>query len=221
MELQQFFYENMLLEVFDHEKQLYGKSIVQEVNSDHIAIGVPMVKTGLLPLQEGETYTFRAVRDDALYEFQSRVLGTKVSGEVMLYLLSPPEKLKRKQRRRFFRLPCSLEIHYKVISSGDAGATEEGEPSQKAMAADLSGGGLLLVTNRELPPGAVLLLRLFLESKKEKKEIQLKGRVVRFSPFKIGRAVRHRYGIEFIELSERTRDEIIRFLFTTMRERLR
>lgn len=221
MDCQKLFYENMLLEVYDHQKQVYGKSIVQEVNRDNIAIGVPMKKKEKIALQEGEEYTFRAALEDALYYFQSRVLRTKFSGNVLLYLISWPQKVERRQRRNYFRLPCSLEAHYLVISESGPDSPAEAPEVETALVANLSGGGLLLVTGRALPLGTILLLRLFLQSKKEKKEILVKGKIVRGSPQKIGKkAVRYRYGVEFFDLSEKDRDQIIRYLFTIMRERL-
>jgi c-di-GMP-binding flagellar brake protein YcgR len=222
MDLKSIFYENMLLEVYDHQHQVYGKSIIQEVNRDNIAIGIPMKKKEQVVLQEGTVYSFRAVLDDALYYFSSKVLGTKLSGYVLLYLISWPQKVERRQRRNFFRAPCALDAQYLVVS-GCAGRLSPGESPepQRALVTNLSGGGLLLVTVKELPVGAILLLRLFLQSKEREKEILVKGRVLRVSPFKAGKVVRYRCGVEFLELKEQVREEIIRFIFTVLRERLR
>ena len=88
------FYENMLLEVYDHRKQVYGKSIIQEVNDDNLAIGIPMKKNEQVALQEGVTYSFRAVLDDGLYYFVGEVLGTKSSGMLCFILFPARNKCK-------------------------------------------------------------------------------------------------------------------------------
>jgi len=216
------FYENMLLEVYDHRKQVYGKSIIREVNDDNLAIGVPMKKNEQVALQEGATYNFRAVLDDGLYYFMSEVLGTESSGNVMLYIISRPQQVQRRQRRNYFRVPCALEARYLEISGdGSRSAPEEWLQAETALVINLSGGGLMLVTGRELPVGTVLLLRLSLQSKNEKKEVQVKGKILRVHPLKMGRARRYRYGVQFFDLNEKDRDKIIRYIFTILRERLR
>lgn len=79
----------------------------------------------------------------------------------------------------------------------------------------------MFVTDRELPVGTLLLLRLFLESKGENKEVLVKGKILRVQAFKMDRLQRYRYGVQFFDLTEKDRDEIISYLFTILRERLR
>lgn len=79
----------------------------------------------------------------------------------------------------------------------------------------------MFVTGRELPVGTVLFLRLSLQSKDENKEVLVKGKILRVHPLKMGRALRYRYGVQFFDLTEKDRDEIIRYIFTILRERLR
>ena len=216
------FYENMLLEVYDHRKQVYGKSIIREVNDDNLAIDIPMKKKEQVVLQEGVTYSFRAVLDDGLYYFAGEVLGTKSSGHVMLYIISRPQQVQRRQRRNYFRVPCVLNARYIEISGdGSQPASEEWLQAETALVTNLSGGGLMFVTGRELPVGTVLFLRLSLQSKDENKEVLVKGKILRVHPLKMGRALRYRYGVQFFDLTEKDRDEIIRYIFTILRERLR
>jgi c-di-GMP-binding flagellar brake protein YcgR len=217
------FYENMLLEVYDHRKQVYGKSIIREVNDDNLAIDIPMKKKEQVVLQEGVTYSFRAVLDDGLYYFAGEVLGTKYSGHVMLYIISRPQQVQRRQRRKYFRVPSiMLNARYLEISGdGSQPVPEEWRQAETALVINLSGGGLMFVTDRELPVGTLLLLRLFLESKGENKEVLVKGKILRVQAFKMDRLQRYRYGVQFFDLTEKDRDEIISYLFTILRERLR
>jgi c-di-GMP-binding flagellar brake protein YcgR len=215
--------ENMLLEVYDHYRQVYGKSIIQEVNRDCMAIGIPMKKKEMVALKEGVTYSFRVVLSDALYYFRSKVLGTRSNGHVILYLISWPQSVERRQRRDFFRISCALDARYLVISgygSQEKLSLEESQAPETALVTNLSGGGLMLVTDNELPVETFLLLCLFLKRKEEKKVVLVKGKILRVYPFKVGKVVRYRYGIEFLDLEEKVRDEIIRYIFTILRERL-
>ena len=95
------FRENMLLEVFIKSKNAYYKSIVQEVNEEDLAIGIPMKKRDLAILPEGESLVFRLNARDALYYFKSKVIGTKKSGQVLLYLISCPRRCKGSREGSF------------------------------------------------------------------------------------------------------------------------
>lgn len=93
---------------------------------------------------------------------------------------------------------------------------------RQGVASNLSGGGLLLVTRFNLQPGTPLALRFFLQSNGgEKKEILVQGRVTRTMFFKLGRLKRYRCGVKFWKISERVQDEIIRFIFSMLRQRIR
>ena len=243
------FRENKLLEVFVKSKNTYYKSIVQEVNEDNLAIGIPMKNREHAAFSEGESLVFRLNTHDAVYYFKSKVIRTKKSGQVLLYLISPPEEVQRLQRRQFFRFFCKIDVHYWLLpEAGDLAAdnTEKeqlragenlqqlflakaemlGEP-EKAETVNISGGGVLLVTDRVLSPGDKLLLKLFLaggrenKARRKNKEIMLKGAVSRAVAFKIGKLNRCRCGVKFLEINEKTRDEIISFIFAGLRGRMR
>ncbi len=105
------------------------------------------------------------------------------------------------------------------VSSLEKLAKQLGKPG-KAMIADLSGGGAQLVAPHWLPIGTVLLLALFLESKKKKKTLFVKGKVVWVGPYQPERTVHFRHAVEFIDAPERLREEIVGFIFILMRERM-
>ncbi len=258
MRIKDFFRENMLLEVYDPASGVYYKSLLQEVNAGGLAIGVPLKERKKLKLQQGTEYLFRVLLDDALYYFNSKVVGGKKSARVFLYLLNWPENIKRRQRRHFYRLDHTINVDYWVLANDlppkisnkkrevgrPGGATlkivspekwnvemdqeilalyrqVEAHQPAPAVATNLSGGGLMLVARRNLPPGTVLALRFFLQSsKKNKKMMLVKGRIVRLISSKAGEDRHYRYGVEFLEMSERTQDEIVRFIFFMLRHRL-
>lgn len=229
MQIRSFFRENMLLEVYDHESGVYYKSLIQEVNAANLAIGIPMKEGKQLLLQEKDSYFFRVFLEDALYSFQSEVQGRKKSGQVFLYLLSWPSKIERSQRRRFYRFAYTFDAHYWVLgqekefSGGEMSLlkqVESREPRQ-AVVTNLSGGGLAFVTEHSLSPGILLVLCFYLQNNlKVENKVLVKGRVVRAVPFKLGKERYYRYGVEFFDMSERTRDKIIRFIFSMFRQRL-
>ncbi|RJX26570.1 MAG: hypothetical protein C4554_05640 [Dethiobacter sp.] len=94
-----------------------------------------------------------------------------------------------------------------------------GDPGT-AMIADISGGGLQLVAPQWLPIGTILLVGIFLQSKKIKKTLFVKGKVIRVSPYQPERTVHFRPSVEYVDTPERIREEIVGFIFVLMRERM-
>ncbi|HHU76958.1 MAG TPA: hypothetical protein GXZ24_08730 [Firmicutes bacterium] len=226
------FRENGLIEVYDDTKEIYYKSIIQEVNRDNIAIGIPMGNRGQLYLYKGDICTFRILHKDAHYYFKSKILGRKRSGRILLYLIDWPEEVKRIQKRAYFRFPCSIEIFYWILPTSETANKQESKqspfekiieplgPPQKAIMADISGGGLQMVTNQKIPRGNVLALRIPMQSKNEKKTFELQGKIV-WASTQDKAAKIYRQAAEFINIREAQREEIIRFIFVLSRERIR
>lgn len=241
MKIKKLLKENLLLEVYDSNNGVYYKSLIQEVDDESIAIGIPMKDQKQLLLPEGSEWEFRAIVDDALYFFTSKILGKKIDDQIPLYLISWPERVKRQQRRNYYRLPCVQEIYFWILPPArdtevnwekkfDAAVRNNmnmdqleetlGEP-KNAVTSDLSGGGLSFVYPNFFSEGTVLAIKLFLQSKREEKDFLLKGKIVWTRKMEEGsRSVRYRYGVQFIDLSEKVREEIVRFVFTLSREKL-
>ena len=260
MQIKNLFRENMLLEVYDNASGVYFKSLLQGVDDDSLAIGIPMKDGKSLALRKGSVYLCRVPLEDALYYFRSEIDGERKGDRVPLYLLSWPDHVERRQRREYYRLECSFDVEYWVLTgntiravpdnrvrdSAGGEATDlkmvapemgdgewnsetralykqiKAEKPRRGVAANISGGGLLLVTRHSLQPGASLALRFFLQSNgMKKKEILVQGRVIRVVPFKLGKLRHYRCGVKFWKMSERVRDIIIRFIFSMLRQRLR
>lgn len=226
------FRENERIEVFDEIEKIYYKSIIQEVNRDNIAIGVPMGNQEQLFLYKNQVKTFRIIYQDAHYYFKSKILGRKKSNNLLLFLIAWPSEVKRIQQRAFFRFPCSFQIYYWILPAEEAEGRRENKlpfeelveplgPPEKGLMADISGGGLQLVTSYGIPKGSILALRLPIFSKKEKRTFEVLGKIVWANTPNNETARQHRHAVEFLDIEEKLREEIIRFIFILSRERVR
>lgn len=115
MNIRTLFRENLLLEVFEPEQQIYYKSIIQEIHDDYIGIGMPMRKQKYLSMPKDSTWEFRLIRRDNLYYFHSPCLNYHKGERVPLYHIDWPDEVRRVQRREFFRVPCAFEAHYWIL----------------------------------------------------------------------------------------------------------
>jgi c-di-GMP-binding flagellar brake protein YcgR len=80
---------------------------------------------------------------------------------------------------------------------------------------DLSGGGMRIKLKDNLNAGDKIKITIPLD----KDIIQLEGEIVRIEPEE--NAKRNICGISFIDLEERTREKIIRFIFQVMRDQMK
>ena len=114
-------------------------SMIQELEAETVAISLPVLQGRYLLLQPGERVTVEFCSADAVYTFETVVVGRKKHGELSLLLLARPSAYKRKQRRELFRLPVVLPCSFRLRAAADPG----GKSSKKfgGKIKDLSGRG--------------------------------------------------------------------------------
>ena len=247
MNIRKLFQINLRLEVYDDTNQIYFKSLIQETTADSIGIGIPMRRNNYLQMPDGSQWFFRLFHKKNQYIFYSTVQGKTLSDSyrVPLYLIAWPAEIKKYQRREHFRQDCTLNVHYWVLDNAvprpglltrpdmirpgrtkleseqlalEMLAESLGE-HREALTLDISGGGLLLVTDKRYKEGSRLLMRLFLRSKNKETPLLTLGHIVWAAPPSKDTPGSYRYAVEFQDVTEQLKDEIVRFIFTLTRER--
>ncbi len=116
------------------------------------------------------------------------------------------------ENRRHHRVPASFAVVYTVESPFEL-RLEIGKREIDGIANDLSLSGLSLMTNYQLPAGAVVTMRFSMTDKRavfdedRTKRFELQGEA-RYSFF--GKEKAYRVGIKFLNLSDSERDFIAR-----------
>lgn len=128
-----------------------------------------------------------------------RVRGT-IQGHIPILVVSRPDQWIRTQDRRFVRVPCTLDVHAVYDDSACSGLTQ-----------DISGGGMRILVPTKLKPGKKILLQFTLPPEDS---MELAAQVVRRMP-KQGDLFPT--AVEFVDLEERERDKIIKFVFAEQR----
>lgn len=199
-------------------------SLIQDVREECFLVNIPMKAGQVKLLSIGEEIEGFYYDKDHVYMFISKVLERTLDDNIPLYKLEIPSVFKKVQRRNFVRLPASIPIRYKsyhrdmkvLIETNNLQKIEEHYKGEwdKGYTLDLSGGGARLNLYRPLKPRSIIYMIL------EDKDLHVgvKGRVIRCTPFIYERQITYHIGIEFIDILERKRDKIIRFIFTKLRE---
>lgn len=106
------------------------------------------------PLAPRTPLTLSFLRDDALYQCETRVIGHLGAGRAGVLAVARPRVVTRVQRRQFYRLPLQSPTTFRV-----RGETHFTDP-QPARLVNLSGGGALLSSTKPVPGGLRVRVRV-------------------------------------------------------------
>ena len=155
-----------------------------------------------------------------VYSGKCTVLGIKEDKVFCRAVVTIPEDFKKVERRKFFRFPTNAQIEY-VMLPKEKEYVQVKDISKEFLnamkvtnAIDISGGGIKIFTEEATEPNQQILISLFIPQ-----EIRIICSIVR-----VERDIKHeRYktSLRFENISERSRDRIIEYIFEIMRENTR
>jgi c-di-GMP-binding flagellar brake protein YcgR len=197
----------------------YYKSNIEDVQENYIAISIPIKEGQYIPLRVGEQLeVIYYPNNEDIYKFNTVVVGRQVD-RIPIILLGMPVSIMKIQRRKFVRVPVVCNIECSVIDKALAHKelsilANINKNKLEAILLDLSGGGMRVRLNADVKLNDTIVSYIPIEQD----VIIVKGVVVRIDK---GEDNKCAYGINFLDLNEKTRDKIIRFIFQLMRDQMR
>lgn len=187
---------------FDHPDFMEDyKSRVESVLSDGIAVAPP---TSRRISADTSCWVYFLVKGQR-YGFSTHVKGYG-KDNVVLLLLARPHEILRLQRRKYFRVPVEIPVDFQV----QEGVPEATELPLSGVIRNISSGGVLMMVSEDaVPEGKVLRLSFALNVETPLQEIP--GKIVRVEKMQNGK--KYEYGVEFIDIHNRLRDIIMRYVF--------
>lgn len=152
---------------------------------------------------------------DAAYSVTVKVREFLQSGEISFF---HSITLSRNQNRQYMRLDVNLTLKYRIIDR--IGVAPEDVPNDlfTAHSADISGGGVCLITDEPLRTGDIIMLAVYIPGftindikSKVLKVITVEGR---------GTMRQYRHLVQFISIEPSQRERIVRFVFEKHRAML-
>lgn len=187
--------------VVKYDDVIYRCSI-QGITENSVSINVPVNNGELLMLNGGEVLDVQYCSETGnYYEFELEVIGRNNDDNIPMYNLSLPRNLRRIQRRDYVRVEVLRNIKYR---------RKEEEPWREAIMLDISGGGMRIKVPIELDIGDRLITKFESSGKLFEIEVEIK----RNEKVNAGEYI---YGLEFIDINEKRRDNIIEDVFFVMR----
>jgi len=191
-------------------KHEYVSQINNIYNNEYLDVLIPISKKRIVYLKSESILKVIAAKEEAVYEFNARIVG-KTFGAVPLLKLQIISDIKKIQRRDFFRLKLIRDIEGRKVEN--LKERKFGESFRGNML-DISGGGVLFNSATEFAEGDIIELTLDLNGKK----LIVFGSVVRKMYNLQNPKAPFSYGIRFEGVTEFERNEITKFIFEEQRK---
>jgi c-di-GMP-binding flagellar brake protein YcgR len=190
-------------------------SKVQDSTERYIAITIPGKRGQYYTPPVGEILELLYYDSNNMYRLQGAVIGRRTENAVAQIIIAVPQIISKIQRRQFVRVPVSYYIKYEKCylnnSNDNASLTLDEKLTKKGIMLDISGGGLRLKVMENIALGEIIVA----EIPSEKDGIKVMGEVIRVEKDEEGKNI---CGISFIDITEKTRENIIEYIFTLMRK---
>ena len=177
---------------------------IEEVGERIIAVGAPYNNGELVPLREGTKVKLTFWDEAAVYSFEGKIMQ-KIAVPIPMFVIELPDTVAKVQRRNFVRVPALYPVSFRSV-------TKQGlSDLQKGTMIDLSGGGMRFLTKERVENKSLLYVLLTLPIG----DLQTPVRVCRAE--KLEDSKHYTVSVEFHDISERERDQIIRCVFDIQR----
>ena len=188
--------------VVDYEDTVYNCSI-QGITENELLINIPVNDGKFLILDNGEKLDMKYCSETGhYYEFEVQIIGREKNDNIPMYKLSLPRNVKKIQRRNYVRVTVLKIVKYKL---------ENEESWFEAITLDISGGGMKIKAGRKFKLNEKLIVKIETSSRVVEAEVQIK----RCEKVNTNEYI---YGLEFTDIHENRRDNIIEDVFLVMRK---
>lgn len=132
---------------------------IEDFRNGKIVITSPEFAFGHTRLRRNVQVVVQFTRQDAVYQFRSRITVRTTKGKRQ-NLLDPPSKIERIQRRAFVRVEMILKVQYAELPDEPDWERLQDLSWHKTSIADISAGGVLMGLESPLSEGTVLILKI-------------------------------------------------------------
>ena len=189
--------------VYDGELFLTKISDIDE-SHETLDLNLPMENRQYVIARNGEQVKVSVKKDDGIYCFKAKIQYRALEPYAHIRV-EFPKKMIKEQRREFFRMPVNLMIALKK---------EDEEKSKQGVSIDLSGGGFCLTSRALFEKNDIVIMNFDLTNGTRIDD--LKG-IVKWRVNKSEN--KYEYGVEFLNLDNKLREQFISYLFELQRNR--
>jgi c-di-GMP-binding flagellar brake protein YcgR len=184
-------------------------SRIEDIRGEDVVIAWPTGKGILLPIVPDQALRVSYVHDGKYYGFEGIVRETALAPvpSVVLRVPAGPDRIERRDNVRV-NASVPVELTEKVVSLSEYKALGE-QNIIRTVTINISGGGFAISHETFIPAGTVFDVNMALPDKKD--PISIAAKVVRCA--ESGEEGQHLLGFSYLNISEKLRSRIVRFVF--------
>ena len=197
----------------------YSTRIYDILSDDRLEIVMPMEKSKLILLPIDGEYDLCLYTKQGLFQCYARIYDRYKSNNVYVLALELTSNLRKHQRREYYRFGCMLELKVRELKAEETQAAEEGKnlivpglPLRRAIASDLSGGGMRFVTDERYDEGSYVYSNFNLTTDGVTREYEIVSKVMTTLDVP-NRPDEFEHRVQFANMPRDTREEIIKYIF--------
>ena len=210
------------LELLDDAGEKLDLMLVSEYEwheeNNSAVIAAPIHEGKIYPLHIGAVmnvyFLKRRESEINLYKFSAMVKARGKSENLHFIRIEQLDRISRVQRRRYFRLDCSLRVKYRVVNNVTCDQNID-DIFLESIANNLSGGGLNLMLEERIEKGKFVECKVFLD---DIHKVNFTGQVVTSERRDIESKFKYEVGITFVKISNGEREAVVRYIFEEQRK---
>ncbi len=186
-------------------KKAYPSQVLDMKSEDNLLISGPIWQNRIIPIHKGEKIKISyIVKDKGRYAFDALVINKKYK-DVYNLEIQKISNIRKYQMRRYYRFDISIPVVKEFIIKKN---TEKEIITEECKTKDISGSGLKLHSNYKHHIGDIVKCKFKIDDH----FMDIKGKIVRTEEIDTF-DYKYSLGIDFIDISEKDRDIIIKFIF--------
>lgn len=192
----------------NHSDKIYISQLEEILDSNTIIISTPIHEGNIVPISVDSHIRIVFFHTKGLFTFNGIVRSRGRRDNILILKVEAETKLKKIQRRNFFRFEWLMNVKFRVIEDENKRYAEGETPYIDTYIRDISGGGVALITTEKQNIGTIIEIQLNLDGD----IMTVIGEVVRAEIYENDKN-KYEIGIKFIDITQRDRDRIVKFIF--------
>ncbi len=203
------------------KKKVYVCQVCDIIDSTRIKVTMPIEGGHVVAVSPNTKLDACFYTTKGLYHGRVIVVDRMKEDNIHVMIVELQYELEKFQRRQYYRLNCTMDLEYRLMEDDEIlNFTKTGEVPdvrdlklmKEAVALDFSGGGIRFISDEHHEKGELMFVKLRIAYEDTYKVYVLVGRVVISSEGKNGRK-KFESRIEFVDVSSKIREEIIKYIF--------
>ncbi|MBR1913269.1 MAG: flagellar brake protein [Lachnospiraceae bacterium] len=207
------------------ERKNYSTRVYDIVSEDEIKVNMPFENGHIVLLEVGDDYDLCFYSGNGLYQCYARITDRYKSDNVYVLCMELTSPLRKFQRREYYRLNCILNMKCREVGEKEFAEIKENDVSiintdlilEDGVIVDISGGGAKFISDKRFEKDTKILFMFNLNMNGKPTEYSVISRIILSEPLE-GREGEYRNHIQFINIKDKDREGIIRYIFEEERK---